>query len=135
VQDKNSESQPKNTVFLVDDEPDITSVMKMILEQNGFVVHAFNDPKQSLEEFRVNGKDCTVVLSDIRMPRMNGFQLARQVSHLRPDVRIVLMTSFEIQKEEFEKMFPSIDIAAFLKKPVSQKKLIDTLNALFVDGR
>jgi two-component SAPR family response regulator len=69
------------------------------------------------------------------MPGMNGFQLARRVSELRPDVRIVLMTAFEIRKEEFAKMFPSTDVAALIRKPVSQKKLLDTVNALFVDGR
>ena len=135
MQDKTTESQPKNTVFLVDDEPDITFTLKKMLDQNGFTVHAFNDPKRALDELRVNGKDCIVLLSDIRMPEMNGFQLARSVSQLRPDVRIVLMTAFEIQKSEFAKMFPSTDVVAFLKKPVSQKKLIDTLSAPFVDGR
>ena len=123
------------TVFLVDDELDITSVMKKILEQNEFTVHVFNDPNKALEEIRVNGKDRTVVLSGVRMPGMSGFQLAREVSHLRPDVRIVLMTAFEIHKTEFDTVLPSTDIAAFITKPVSQKKLLDTLGALFVDGR
>jgi YesN/AraC family two-component response regulator len=88
-----------------------------------------------LEDLKLNGKDCTVFLSDIRMPEMNGFQLAREVSQHRPDVRAVLMTSFEVHKNEFDTLLPSTDVAAFIQKPVSQKKLLDTLEALFVDGR
>ena len=133
--DRKTASQPSKTIFLVDDELDITTVMKKGLELNGFVVHAFNDPNKALQEFRENGTDCTVLLSDIRLPGMNGFQLASEVSKLRPDVRIVLMTSFEINKTDFDSVLPSTDVAAFMTKPVSQKKLLDTLGALFVDGR
>jgi DNA-binding NtrC family response regulator len=133
---KNGSTSPfRKTIYLVDDEPDITSVIKKELETNGFVVHAFNDPKKAFEEFKMNGKDCTVFLSDIRMPAMNGFQLARQVSQHRPDVSVVLMTSFEVHKNEFDTVLPSTDVAAFIQKPVSQKKLLDTLDALFVEGR
>lgn len=69
------------------------------------------------------------------MPGMNGFQLARELSQLSPDVSIVLMSSFEIKKEEFDKVLPSIDVAAFITKPVSKNLLLDTVGALFVDGR
>lgn len=131
---KEAHPQPKD-VFLVDDELDIISVMKKLLEQNGFQVHAFDDPNKALEAFRADGKNCSVVLSDIRMPGMNGFQLAQQVSQLRPDVRIVLMTAFEIHKTEFDKVLPSTDVAALIRKPVGEQKLLDTLGALFVDGR
>jgi CheY-like chemotaxis protein len=132
---ENESSQLKRTIYLVDDELDNTTILKKILEQSGFSVHAFNDPKKAVEDFKANGKDCTVVLSDIRMPGMNGFQLAREFSQHRPDVRIVLMSSFEINKAEFGKVLPSTDVAAFITKPVSKNQLLDTLGVLFVDGR
>ena len=135
MQHENGASQFRKTIYLVDDELDITTILKKILEQNGFVVHAFNDPKKAVEDFRENGKDCTVILSDIRMPGMNGFQLAREFSQHRPDVRIVLMSSFEINKAEFDKVLTSTDVAAFITKPISRNQLLDTLGALFVDGR
>jgi CheY-like chemotaxis protein len=135
MQDENRTLQSKKTIYLVDYELDTTTILKKTLEQNGFVAHAFNDPKMALQEFKQNGKDCTVILSDIRMPGMNGFQLARELSQLRPDVRIVLMSSFEINKAEFDKVLPSTDVAAFITKPVSKNLLLDTLGALFVNGR
>ena len=135
MQVENGASQSKKTIYLVDDEVDITTILKELLEHNGFAVHAFNDPKKALEEFMVNGKDCTVIISDIRMPGMNGFQLARELCQLRPDVSIVLMSSFEINKEEFDKVLPSTEVAAFITKPISKNLLLDTVGALFVDGR
>lgn len=135
MQNGNGASQLGGTIYLIDDELDSTTILKKILEQNDFTVNAFNDPRNALEEFKENGKDCTVILSDIRMPGMNGFQLARELSQIRPDVRIVLMSSFEINKAEFEKVLPSTDIAAFITKPVGRNQLLDTVGALFVDGR
>lgn len=128
-------SPSKNIIYLVDDELDITTILKKILEQNGYAVHAFNDPKKAVEDFKANGKDCAVILSDIRMPGMNGFQLAREFRQHRPDVRIVLMSSFEINRAEFYKVLPSTDVAAFLTKPVSKNLLLDTVGTLFVHGR
>lgn len=135
MQNGNGASQLRRTIYLIDDELDSNTILKKILEQNDFTVNAFNDPRKALEEFKENGKDCTVILCDIRMPGMNGFQLARELSQIRPDVRIVLMSSFEINKAEFEKVLPSTDIAAFITKPVGRNQLLDTVGALFVDGR
>ena len=135
MQNGNGASQLRKSIYLIDDEFDSTTILKKILEQNKFTVNAFNDPRKALEEFRENGKDCTVILSDIRMPGMNGFQLARELSQISPDVRVVLMSSFEINKAEFEKVLPSTDIAAFITKPVGRNQLLDTVGALFVDRR
>ncbi|HEV8387699.1 MAG TPA: response regulator, partial [Nitrososphaera sp.] len=114
----------------VDDEVDITSVMKKGLEQDGFIVHQYNDPIMAWEYFKENGKNCTIVLSDVRMPGMNGFEFCRRVKELRPEAPVLLMTAFEVNQSEFSKVMPHTTPDGFMAKPVSLKKLKEFVNEI-----
>ncbi|HEX5976881.1 MAG TPA: response regulator [Nitrososphaeraceae archaeon] len=63
----------KNRILIVDDEPDIAQVLKMGLEQNGFAVDAYNNPLDATSNFKADLYD--LLLIDIKMPKMNGFEL------------------------------------------------------------
>lgn len=63
----------KNRILAVDDEPDITHVLKIGLEAKGFIVETYNDPLQALSNFKSESYD--LLLLDIRMPGLNGFEL------------------------------------------------------------
>ena len=63
------------------------------------------------------------MLSDIRMPVMSGIQLARKVKEINPNVKVLLMTSFEIREDEFSKVFPSLHIDGFVQKPIDMNDL------------
>ncbi|HEX2170530.1 MAG TPA: response regulator [Nitrososphaera sp.] len=63
------------------------------------------------------------MLSDIRMPVMSGIQLARKVKEINPNVKVLLMTSFEIRDNEFSKVFPSLHIDGFVQKPIDMNDL------------
>jgi DNA-binding response OmpR family regulator len=76
--------QRKIRIFLVDDEWDVSLFYKTGLEQNGFLVDAFNDPVQALSSFKA-GK-YHLVLLDIKMPKMNGFELHREIGKIDPKV-------------------------------------------------
>ena len=67
------------------------------------------------------------MLSDIRMPEMSGIQLARKVKEINPEVKVVLMTSFEIKDNEFSKVFPSTQVDGFVQKPIGIKDLTDKI--------
>jgi CheY-like chemotaxis protein len=125
-----SRAPPTRTVCLVDDEPDIAAVIKKGLEQYGFTVHDFRDPKKALEHFRLNGKDCTFVLSDVRMPGMTGFELCRQIKEMKQKAPVVLMTAFEINSSEFDKVLPHTKADGFITKPFTTTKLIDVMKQL-----
>ncbi|HEX2557066.1 MAG TPA: response regulator [Nitrososphaera sp.] len=114
-------------VAIVDDEPDITTVLKRGLEQNGFEVDAFNDPKVALNNFKADYYDLMII--DIRMPKLNGFDLYREVRKKDTKVKVCFLTAFEIYYEEFRKMFPTIDVKAFVRKPVSISALVKQLNS------
>jgi YesN/AraC family two-component response regulator len=68
-----------------------------------------------------------MVVSDIRMPSPTGFDLAKEIYKINPDVKILLMSSFEIHKSEFAKVLPSIRVEDFIQKPVSIAELKNTV--------
>jgi two-component system, OmpR family, response regulator ChvI len=113
-------------IAVVDDEPDITTVLKRGLEHHGFAVDAFNDPQAALESFKPGHYDLMII--DIRMPKLNGFDLYRELRKKDGGVKVCFLTAFEIYYEEFRKMFPTIDVRAFIRKPVSISNLVSQVN-------
>jgi DNA-binding response OmpR family regulator len=116
----------KYRILVVDDERDIASVIKRGLENEGvFEVDAFHDPEEALNHFKPGRYD--LLLLDIRMPKMNGFQLYRQLRKTDEKVRICFITAFEIYYDEFKKMFPKLRVNCFVRKPVSLEELAKTI--------
>lgn len=113
-------------IAVVDDEPDITNVLKKGLERYGFIVDTFNDPHAALVSFQPMYYDIMII--DIRMPRINGFELYRQVKKRDTSVKVCFLTAFQVYYEEFKKMFPTIDVKAFIRKPVSISNLVNQIN-------
>ncbi|HEY6757760.1 MAG TPA: response regulator [Nitrososphaera sp.] len=113
-------------IAVVDDEPDITNVLKKGLERNGFTVDTFNDPQAALASFQPKHYDLVII--DIRMPTINGFDLYRQLKKSDTDVKVCFLTAFQIYYEEFRMLFPKIDVKAFIRKPVSMSNLVNQIN-------
>ncbi len=67
------------------------------------------------------------MLSDIRMPGMSGIRLARKVKEINPNIKVVLMPSFEIRDNEFSKVFPSTQVDGFVLKPFGIRDLTDKI--------
>jgi YesN/AraC family two-component response regulator len=119
-------------IMVVDDERDILSIIKRGLEsKNRFQVETFIDAESALESLKENSDDYyDLVLTDIRMPKINGFELYRRIKESNPDMKIVFITAFEINKEEFSKVIPSLDVIDFISKPVSMSTLMTKLNSI-----
>jgi DNA-binding response OmpR family regulator len=115
-------------IAVVDDEPDITIILKKALEHHDFAVDTFNDPQAALATFKPSYYDLVII--DIRMPRINGFDLYRELKKRDSGVRVCFLTAFEIYYEEFRKLFPTIDVKAFIRKPVSISNLVNQINAI-----
>ena len=113
---------------MVDDEPDITIILKKALEHHDFAVDIFNDPQAALATFKPSYYDLLII--DIRMPRINGFDLYRELKKRDSGVRVCFLTAFEIYYEEFRKLFPTIDVKAFIRKPVSISNLVNQINTI-----
>ena len=119
-------------IMVVDDERDILSIVKRGLEsKNRFQVETFIDAESALESLKENsGGYYDLVLTDIRMPKINGFELYRRIKENNPHMKIVFITAFEINKDEFSKVIPSVDVIDFISKPVSMSTLITKLNSI-----
>ena len=127
--------KPLSRLLVVDDDPDIVQVLKMGLLKNGFSVEAFTNPQEALQSFKSDAESYCLVLSDIRMPSLSGIQLSRKVKEINPNVKVVLMTSFEINDNEFSKVFPSTQVDGFVQKPIGIKELTDKILSLIGDTK
>lgn len=118
--------------MVVDDEKDILSIIKRGLEsKNRFHVDTFIDAENALESLKKKPNDYyDLVLTDIRMPKINGFELYRRIKESNPNMKIVFITAFEINKDEFTKVIPSVDVLDFISKPVSMSTLITKLKSI-----
>jgi DNA-binding response OmpR family regulator len=109
-------------ILLVDDEPDVTITFKMGLEGKGYKVDTFNDPEEALAGFKIGVYD--LLLLDIKMPKMNGFQLYEELEKLDKKAKVCFITAFEVYYQSLRELFPQIDIDCFIKKPIDSEELI-----------
>jgi DNA-binding NtrC family response regulator len=116
---------PIAKLLIVDDDQDIVHVLKIGLQQNGFLVEGFTNPEEALQSFKSNAESYCLLVSDVRMPGLTGIQLARKVKEINPNVKVVLMTAFEIRDDEFSTVFPSTKVDGFVQKPVGIRELTD----------
>ena len=104
-------------ILVVDDERDITSVIKKGLKSNGFEVDSYNDPVLALEKFRACIYDILII--DIKMPKMNGFELYKKMKEIDNKVKICFLTAIEYYNDEFRMAFPKLKLKCFADKPIS----------------
>jgi CheY-like chemotaxis protein len=107
------------SILVLDDEFDIINPIKHSLQRIGLHVYAFTDPNLALEHFRINCKDYILVVSDIRMPGMNGFEFVRRVREINPAIKVLLMSAFEINSTELSIGLGGAKIEGFIQKPIS----------------
>ena len=120
----NMNSNRIKRILIVDDEQDIISVFKMVLEMNDFEVDAYNDPLLALSNFKQNTYD--LVILDIRMPDMDGFELYKKIRMVDDKVKVCFMTAFDDYRQEFKKSFPMLDeIKCFIRKPNAIEDLVN----------
>jgi DNA-binding response OmpR family regulator len=117
----------KRRILAIDDEPDITLMLKLGLEDGGFDVDAFSDPELVLFSFRRGLYD--LVLIDIMMPKMDGFALYEQLKKVDPGVKVCFLTASEMYHEENRGIeHCALNKGLFLQKPISTDDLIMEVN-------
>jgi CheY-like chemotaxis protein len=98
--ENNSYLDPSSlSILIVEDNFDILRLMQRGLKEYGFNV-SFTDPVRVLEDFKVNCKGCSLIISDIRMPGMNGYEFVMKAKEIDKQIKIVLMSAFEINDDE-----------------------------------
>ena len=121
----------KNRILIVDDEGDVNLLFKMVLEDNGYKVDTFNDPLAALQNFTAGSYD--LLLLDIKMPKMNGFELYQKIKIIDDKVKICFLTVTKINYDEFrKKVDPTVTIEDDIEncciiKPIENEELIKRL--------
>jgi DNA-binding response OmpR family regulator len=116
--------------LLVDDEPDITRLVRMVLEDDGFVVDSYTDPILALSNFKPRLYDLLIL--DIKMPKISGLDLYQKMKEIDSNVKICFITASELFYEEYRRLdaYPSLDKAYFIQKPCRNEDLINQLNEI-----
>jgi signal transduction histidine kinase len=123
-------SNNKKRILIVDDELDVNTVLKKVLEQGGFNVDSYHDPILALENFDAGSYD--LLLLDIKIPEMDGFHLYREMKKIDRKVKVCFLTASEMYYERFrnEEEFNEIDKDLFLQKPIENEDLIRKINTI-----
>jgi DNA-binding NtrC family response regulator len=100
---------------VLDDDFDINSLIKVALQNHGYNVFGFTDPLLALEHFKINLSTYSLVMPDLRMLLMNGFEFVRKVKKMNPKIKVLLMTAFEINDREFTRVLPELKIEGYPK--------------------
>jgi DNA-binding response OmpR family regulator len=121
----------KRRLLVVDDERDTTAILHTILQKNGFEVVFFNDPLLALEHFKPRYYD--LVILDIRMPNLNGFELYLQIKRKDNGVKVCFLTAvseFSEYQQYRKEAYPRLGERHFIAKPVSNQELIRRVNEM-----
>jgi two-component system, OmpR family, response regulator ChvI len=124
----------KRRLLVVDDDQDVTLTLRATLQKTGFEVVSFNDPLLALKRFRPRYYD--LVILDIRMPDMNGFELYRQIRRKDNGVKICFLTAVNefMEYEQYRKeAYPKLGERHFIAKPVSNDEIIRRVNEMLTD--
>ncbi len=119
-------------ILVIDDEPDVTFTIKNILEDNGFAVDEFNDSILALDNYKATFYD--LIILDIKMPKMDGFELYIKIREKDPKVKICFLTAITMFNEKFRKirltLGKTINEDYFIQKPIKTEDLVKKLTSL-----
>jgi DNA-binding NtrC family response regulator len=109
-------STKRPRIMIVDDEKDILTLVQKFLQRWEYDVEGYSDPILALERFKQETDSFSLVLSDVRMPGLDGVQLAKNMVKINQDVRILMMTAFEYDSHLSDSL-PLIRKEDIIKKP------------------
>ena len=119
----------KRKIMAVDDEPDLTMLCKLSLEYYGFEVDTFNDPQEALSKFKPGSYD--LVILDIKMPKMDGFELYDGIKKKDNSAKVCFLTASELYYEKFRKNeYNALDKKLFIRKPIDNEELVKEVNKM-----
>lgn len=105
-----------DVILVVDDELDVLDTVRRGLERWGYRVDTFSNPEIALQAFTGSPARYSLILTDFRMPGMTGIELAKQTQRIKNDIKVLVMTAFEMDQEMLREV-PTIDKTEILQKP------------------
>ena len=114
-------------IILIDDEADLVNLFTDALQLNSFKVCGFTNPLEALNHVEKNPQDYGLVISDFKMPDMNGNELCTKLLKLNPDLKVILMSAYTDIIYDTEKV-------QFINKPISITRLVKIVNDNFIEN-
>jgi CheY-like chemotaxis protein len=128
-QTASSRNKQKKRILVVDDEPDICMVYQMMLEDAGYECLPYTDPVKALQQFKPYFYD--LILLDIKMPVLNGFELCKKIREIDKTVHIVFITASEAYYEKFRSQhFRELGKINYIQKPIGNDELVQIVNTI-----
>ncbi len=125
---KNLSKKIKKRILIVDDEPDVNLLFKIVLEENGFVVDSYNEGLIALENFKADMYDLLIL--DIKMPTINDFDLYTKIRKIDKNIKICFLTAGDINYRSLKGTFPTLDENQFIRKPIENIELIKQIQKI-----
>ena len=118
----------KGRILLVDDEVDIAQSFSLAFQKDGFIVDTYNDPVKALSNFKTDLYD--LVLLDIRLPNMDGFELCEKIKYIDRRVKVCFMSAFPMNYLALREQ--GLQIECIISKPIGIKYMVRRINAELV---
>ena len=115
-------------ILIVDDEPDVNLALRIVLEDNNFIVDSFNDPLRALENFKADLYD--LIILDIKMPKKDGFEVYKEILKIDNRVQVCFLTAGDINYRSLKETFPTLDENQFIRKPIENIELIKQIHKI-----
>jgi DNA-binding response OmpR family regulator len=128
-----SNNRARNRILIVDDEPDVTFTIKVILTSNGYQVDAFEDAEEALAKFRKEAY--FLAFLDIKMPKMNGFDLYKKLLEVDAGIKVCFLTALG-EFDDYYRHYKKEDVAPvwgvrhIVRKPIDNSKLLEEVSIM-----
>ncbi|HJU59468.1 MAG TPA: response regulator [Nitrososphaeraceae archaeon] len=110
----------KCSIVLVDDNLELVTLFKEILEKNGYKVCGFNNPENALEFIQNNLDKCNLVISGYQFPQINGYELGKKIKEIDKNIKIILVSDYDVRHKNTSEF-------KFIQKPITIDNLIETI--------
>jgi CheY-like chemotaxis protein len=123
----------RKKILVVDDEPDVTFTIKVILTSNGYQVDAFEDAEEALANFK--NQAYFLAFLDIKMPKMNGFDLYMKLREIDREIKVCFLTALG-EFDDYYKQYRKEDVAPvwgirhIVRKPIDNSKLLEEVSVM-----
>jgi DNA-binding response OmpR family regulator len=113
-------------IMIIDDDEDILKLFSDFLSKEGFDIEPYLEPLKALKEVENNPSRYSLIITDIRMPGISGIELIKKVCSLNTDIKVILMSAFEINGDELTEL----KYHEHLQKPIHMRELVSTINEI-----
>ena len=110
----------RNHIIVVDDEPDLAILFSEALKSAGFESVSFDDPVAALQYIRDSHSKIALLLTDWKMPQMNGYELMQEVTKIDESIKVMIMSAYELENDKLRE----INMNDYLRKPVHISQLV-----------